>query len=152
MPEQLAPMWFGDFLISRTSDWEWLQREREGHAWSRRDVIVSLKYGALAGAMEGIKEVVGEHTTLGIIYGEYQPPYDSERVQAVRCLHRPDILRYRILMPVVTQKLICFPGPWSIWGRNWESRRLIMNIPTISSRRWKKKMMEHSTIRNNRKK
>lgn len=107
--------------------------------------------------MEGIKEVVGEHTTvmslmngidseeqigkaigmshvlpalikvasrktengfcfnpdttLGIIYGEYQPPYDSERVQAVRCLHRPDILRYRILMPVVTQKLICFPGP-----------------------------------------
>lgn len=105
-------------------------------------LIVSLKYGALTGAMEGIKEVVGEHTTvmslmngidseerigkaigmshvlpalikvasrktengfcfnpdttLGIIYGEYQPPYDSERVQAIRQLFEDTGIHFRI--------------------------------------------------------
>lgn len=104
-------------------------------------LIVSLKYGALAGAVESMKKVVGEHTTvmslmngidsedvigeavgkshvmpalikvasrkteqgfcfnpdttIGIVYGEYQLPYDSERVQAIADLFADTGIHFR---------------------------------------------------------
>lgn len=104
-------------------------------------LIVSLKYGALPGALESIKKVVGENTivmslmngvdseeiiaeqigkahilpavikvashkeddgyhfdpetTIGIIFGEYAAPYESERVKAVKELFADTGLHYR---------------------------------------------------------
>ena len=104
-------------------------------------LIVALKYGALRGALDSIRAVVGENTTvmslmngvdseeiigeavgdahvlpalikvasrrtedgvffdpdttIGIIYGEAQPPFDSPRVKAVAALFDGTGLRYR---------------------------------------------------------
>lgn len=104
-------------------------------------LIVCLKYGALPGALESIRAIVGEHTivmslmngvdseeiiaeaigashmiysvikvashkegggyyfvpetTIGIIFGELQAPYDSERVQAIEALFADTGIHYR---------------------------------------------------------
>lgn len=104
-------------------------------------LIVCLKYGALPGALESIRAIVGEHTivmslmngvdseeiiaeaigashmiysvikvashkegdgyyfvpetTIGIIFGEFQAPYDSERVQAIEALFADTGIHYR---------------------------------------------------------
>lgn len=104
-------------------------------------LIVCLKYGALPGALESIRAIVGEHTivmslmngvdseeiiaeaigashmiysvikvashkegggyyfvpetTIGIIFGELQTPYDSERVQAIEALFADTGIHYR---------------------------------------------------------
>lgn len=104
-------------------------------------LIVCLKYGALPGALESIRAIVGEHTivmslmngvdseeiiaeaigashmiysvikvashkegggyyfvpetTIGIIFGELQAPYDSERVQAIEALFTDTGIHYR---------------------------------------------------------
>ena len=105
-------------------------------------LVVALKYGALPGAMDSIREVVGEHTivmslmngvdsedlisaqvgsshvlhsfikvashkeadgyhfdpdaTLGIIYGELEAPFESERVRAVEELFGGTGIHYRV--------------------------------------------------------
>lgn len=105
-------------------------------------LVVSLKYGALAGALDDIKEAVGENTivmslmngvdseeiisnkidkkhiiyslikvashregkeyvfnpdtTIGIIYGEADAPYESERVVAIRDLFDGTGINYRV--------------------------------------------------------
>lgn len=105
-------------------------------------LVVSLKYGALAGALDDIKEAVGENTivmslmngvdseeiisnkidkkhiiyslikvashregkeyvfnpdtTIGIIYGEADAPYESERVVAIRDLFYGTGINYRV--------------------------------------------------------
>ena len=105
-------------------------------------LVVCLKYGALPGALESIRQAVGEHTTvmslmngvdseerigavvgqqhlvyslikvashkeadgfhfdpettLGIIYGELEVPFDSERVKAIADLFDGTGVRYRI--------------------------------------------------------
>lgn len=104
-------------------------------------LIVCLKYGALSGALESIRAIVGENTivmslmngvdsediiaeaigashmiysvikvashkevdgyyfvpetTIGIIFGELQAPYDSERVQAIEALFADTGIHYR---------------------------------------------------------
>lgn len=104
-------------------------------------LIVCLKYGALPGALESIRAIVGENTivmslmngvdsediiaeaigashmiysvikvashkeddgyyfvpetTIGIIFGELQAPYDSERVQAIEALFADTGIHYR---------------------------------------------------------
>ena len=104
-------------------------------------LIVSLKYGALPGALESIRKIVGKdtsvmslmngvdseeiiaeqigkshilpavikvashreadgyhfdpETTLGIIFGEYEAPYESERVKAVKELFAGTGIHYR---------------------------------------------------------
>lgn len=104
-------------------------------------LIVSLKYAALPGAMESIRRITGEHTTvmslmngveseeqiaaavgashvlpalikvascrdgegyrfdpettIGIIFGEWEPPFESERVQAMEALFEGTGLHYR---------------------------------------------------------
>ena len=104
-------------------------------------LIVCLKYGALPGALESIRAIVGENTivmslmngvdseeiiaeaigashmiysvikvashregdgyyfapetTIGIIFGEFQAPYDSERVQAIEALFADTGIHYR---------------------------------------------------------
>ena len=104
-------------------------------------LIVSLKYGALPGALESIKKVVGKdtivmslmngvdsediiaqvidqshilpavikvashkendgyhfdpETTIGIIFGEYRAPYDSDRVKAIEKLFENTGIHYR---------------------------------------------------------
>ena len=105
-------------------------------------LIVSLKYGALPGALDSIAQVVGEHTivmslmngvdseeiigakigmshilpalikvashkepdgyhfdrksTIGIIFGEYKSPFQSERVKAVCDLFEKSDISYRV--------------------------------------------------------
>ncbi len=104
-------------------------------------LIVSLKYAALPGAMESIRRITGEHTTvmslmngvdseeqiaagvgashvlpalikvascregegyrfdpettIGIIFGEWEPPFGSERVEAIEALFAGTGLHYR---------------------------------------------------------
>ena len=105
-------------------------------------LVVALKYGALTGALDSIRAVVGENTTVmslmngvdseeriaaqvgeghllyslikvashregdgyrfdpettvGIVYGELNPPYESDRVQAVKALFAQAGLRARV--------------------------------------------------------
>lgn len=104
-------------------------------------LIISLKYAALPGAMESIRRITGEHTTvmslmngvdseeqiaaavgashvlpalikvascrdgqgyrfdpettIGIIFGEWEPPFRSERIQAIEALFADTGLHYR---------------------------------------------------------
>ena len=68
-------------------------------------LIVSLKYGALPGALESIRKIVGKDTSVmslmngvdseEIIFGEYEAPYESERVKAVKELFAGTGIHYR---------------------------------------------------------
>ena len=80
-------------------------------------LIVSLKYGALKPALDSIKTIVGKNTTvmslmkvasrkdngyrfdpettIGIIFGEKQAPFQSERVQMIENLFENTGLHYR---------------------------------------------------------
>ena len=72
-------------------------------------LVVALKYNALLPALPSIKEAVGENTvvmslmngvdseeiTIGIIFGELEAPFDSERVQAIEDLFGRTEIHFR---------------------------------------------------------